>query len=75
MPKNRQLICGVRIMKIYSPLYGNLTIPDTKEEILEELKDQRELFAEDPCRYRQAVIDSLEEGLEIIRMREAGLDV
>lgn len=63
------------MMQIYNPLYGRIIIPNGKEEILKEIQKQKEIFLNRPTGYRQAVIDALEEGLEIIRMKEDGLNV
>lgn len=62
-------------MKIRHPIYGNIKVPDTEEEILLWLEHYKDIYVKCPLHYIQAKIDCLEEALDIITRFEYENDV
>lgn len=60
-------------MRIYSPLYGWISIPGNKADILAELNYITNMIYRNYDRWLQAQIDALEEGLEVLYWQKKGL--
>jgi hypothetical protein len=59
-------------MIIENPVYGKIKIPDTKKEIVKEVRESRDMVCDDKysLTWLQAYIDALDEGLDIFRRME-----
>ncbi len=51
-------------------LFGKMEMPDTKDEIINQLEICKRQYANYPSRYKQAEIDTLEELLDRFRRDE-----
>jgi hypothetical protein len=51
-------------------LYGKIEVPDTEEEVLKEIEKYKSFYEKYPDRYKQVMIDALEERLDMFRRDE-----
>lgn len=57
-------------MFINTILYGKIEVPDTEEEVLKEIEKYKSFYKKYPDRYKQVMIDALEERLDMFRRDE-----
>lgn len=56
-------------MLLETVIYGKIEVPDT-EEVLKEIEKYKSFYEKYPDRYKQVMIDALEERLDMFRRDE-----
>lgn len=54
-------------MLLETVIYGKIEVPDTEEEVLKEIEKYKSFYKKYPDRYKQVMIDALEERLDMFR--------